>query len=163
MESIVSSIQKLAFYIRLAAALTQGELTRLIKEIEALLGNQKNFVPVEGNPLQFSPEGLKEVQKLGYSPRITKDIPSLFKILNNAITLAGHTGNQQMAYLAKLLEKDPEKWSKLDLKSVDFNSAKYRALKALDFVRESADKPLPESSGKLSPEELQEMKEKGVI
>ena len=166
MKQIISfEILRIAETLRLAQALTPQVLDNITKTLVSILKDQKNFDPAPGIPLQFSPAGLQKITKLGYSPRIAKDMMSVIKMLDNAITLAGNTGNEEMSRLAKALSRSEDQWINIKVNNMEFDEAKGRILRAFDHLHDlaqSTSQPEP-SKMPVSPEELKEMQEKGVM
>ena len=163
MHVISQNLKRLANFILFAAALTNEELDKVIKKLEDVLHDTGNFEPTKDQPLMFSEKGLgkiKHVENENFSR--DKDMMSVIKTLTRSISLAAKTGNEQMAYVLKQLEKAPDKWLNINLKGLDFQDAKTKVMRdGFEYLVELLHKPLPKKT--VSPEELQEMKERGVL
>jgi hypothetical protein len=164
MKQIISrNLRRLADFILFAAAINKEQVDKIVRKLEDILHNNGNFAPTEDQPLMFSPAGLEKIKTLeGQNFSRAKDMMGVLDILDRAMSLAAKTGNEQFAYVLKAMEKAPGKWLKMNLKGLGFSDAKVKVIAdGLEYLTELLEKPLPKKT--VTPEELQEMKERGVI
>ena len=163
MISIFSSIRKFAEFLKMAS-IDAKEVKHTIDILEEILRDAKNFNSVEGDPLQFSPEGVKKVESR-YKPEKNKNLQAVIKQLLTYIEFAGKFGDHEMALLSNKIDKIPssEKLEHIDLKSLDFASARIKVEKVLEKIRFLAEDLKEAPKKKLTPAELKEMQETGVI
>lgn len=161
MQFIAQNLRKIYATIKLAEALNQNELHKIVEKLQAILKEPKNFTPTPEDPLVFSPEGQKKVLlDLGYNSRIVKNVHNVLKILINAITLAGNTGNPEMKRLEKALDK-PGKWESLtSINGMNWEHAKLKITRSLDTIED-----LYHQSARpgLTLENVQEMQDRNLI
>jgi hypothetical protein len=166
MKSITASIRKLAMFIKMAA-ITREELKKTLNDVESILHDEKNFASAKGDPLMFSPEGIKKADAIAthmrWSPGKTLNVEAIINRLHKYIETAGKVGNAEMAKLNKELEKPANDWLSLNLKDMDFTGARRKMETAIDRVKAIMDQIGSSSSKHVSPEELEEMKQHGII
>jgi len=156
LEFIHDRLRRVASFIRFAQHLNQEELLKILRNLEKFVNHNPNFDPASGNVLNLSPEGLKNLKSI-WPDFKEKNMKEVLHRLDSAIELAGKFGDEHMAYLHKRLSKEP-KWSRIDFSRAD---VKDRISDAIAEAIEMAEKPIPRST--ITPEELQEMKERGII
>ena len=162
-QIISSNLRRLADFILFAQAINKEQIDKIIRKLEDTLHDNGNFSSTEDQPLLFSPAGLQKIKSLeGQNFSQAKDMMDVFRTLLRALSLAAKTGNEQFAYVLKVLEKAPGKGLKMNLKGLNFSDAKTKFIKdGLEYLSELIDKPLPKKT--ITPEELQEMKDRGVM
>jgi hypothetical protein len=163
MQLVSHNLRKLAALFLFAAAISKEQLETVVKKLEDILHDNGNFAPTEDQPLMFSTKGLEKVKTVdGENFSQARDMMGVLRILNRSMELAAKTGNEQIAYVMKTMEKAPGKWLRMNLKGLGFSDAKVKVTKdGFEYLIELLEKPLPKKT--VTPEELQEMKERGVI
>jgi hypothetical protein len=172
MYSIFSSIRDLAGILKFAATLTIEDFKKIIQKLHDILEDEKNFDMTSEIPLKFSPSGIQKLKNIeGYDFSKQTDMTAVLKRLTVIVDFAGKAGNKELVQLLKNINK-PGHWINVDLKNKDFVHAQtYIIRNALEFALDQAKRELePEKTHGLgapgpstSPQELQEMKERGVI
>jgi uncharacterized protein YcbK (DUF882 family) len=164
MLPITRSIRVLASILKLAAALTVEDFKTIVQKLHDILQDEKNFDTVSETPLKFSPAGLQKLNIEGYDFRKQTDMMAVLKRLALIATFASKTGDRGLIQLLKNLNK-PGHWVNVDLKDKDFAHAQTHVTRnALEFALDQAKREVePEKKPTLTPEELQEMKDRGTL
>lgn len=169
---ITSSIRDLAGIFKFAAALTLEGFKKIINEFHKILENEKNFDTTSEIPLKFSPAGiqkLKNVEEYDFSRQT--NMMDVLKRLTTILDFAGKANNPELVQLLKNLNR-PGHWIHIDLAGKDFTHAQTQVLRnGIEFALDQTKREvIPEKTHGLgapgspaSPQQLQEMKERGII
>jgi hypothetical protein len=159
MISISENLRRIISAI-LAAVLNKESLEAALKKFEAILHDEKNFTGEK--MLAFSPDGLNKLKQIpGENFNRDKDMVSALQTLHRSMELAAKTGDEEMAYVLKQFDKSPHSWTRLKLDGLDHFDTKHKIKESLEALNEMLHKPVPKNT--ITPEELQEMKDRGVM
>jgi hypothetical protein len=149
--------------IILSATLTRDELKKMLKDLEAMLLKPQNFEPGQ-DPLTLKAEVRSKLNNFfGYDFSTLKGFSYIIQRIVKLIETTAKTGSPDMAVISKALDRARNRWD-VKFEGMTYDIAKVKAQHVLDFMDELASQPLPLSEkSKLTPEELQEMKDRGVI
>jgi hypothetical protein len=154
---ITDGIRQLATLLKFATAITKEGIETILKKIETIVHDDKNFMSGP-EPLTLSATGLQKLNQIaGEDFKRDKTIGAALKTLHRSMELAAKTGNEQIAYALKLFDKSPHAWSKIDLRDNPKRKIRENFEALTDFLNE----PVPSKT--VSPEELKEMKERGIM
>jgi len=161
-QRIIDGIRKIANLLKFAAVLNKESLEDVIKKLNVILAGESDFITGKTDPLMFSEGGLKKLNQIaGENFKRDKTMLDALHTLHRSMELAAKTGNEEMAYALKLFDKSPHSWLKMKLDGMGFFEAKHKVLESFEALQEILKKPLSPKS--ITPEELKEMQEKGVI
>jgi hypothetical protein len=146
--------------IFLGATLTKEELKNMVAELEKML-DKGDFEEKDGEPLTLKHSLSSNF--LGYNFVSQKTMKQILEKIEDLIRYTGKAGDKKMEYLLKTLKQSKD-WQ-VKFEGLDSETAKTKAFGALDFLSSTLDK-IPENFEKrhtVSPEELKEMQQLGVI
>jgi len=162
---ITSSIRDLAGILKFASNLTIEKFKNCIDKLHEILGKEENFIQKEGqqDPLRFSPIGAEKLTN--FEGHDLSRLPSFTAVLERLTTLvefSGKTGNEEMERLFKNLMTKPGYWLKTNIHGMDYSDAR-RVMNrnALEFASEQTE--MKPGKHTITPQELEEMKELGVM
>ena len=160
MLHIVDYLKRIAAII-LGATLTKEELKQMIDHLEKML--DKGYFVEKEDPLTLQPDYHFKTNFFGYNFSGLRTMTEIFDRIEDLIKTTGKVGDAGMQFLAKTLERSPE-W-KMEFKGMDYETAKHKARKALEFLGELIYKMPSKVDEKptISPEEMQEMQRHKVI
>jgi hypothetical protein len=152
--------QHWAKLIFLGATLTKEELKKMVVELEKML-DRGDFEEKDDEPLTLKQPFSSNF--LGYNFVGQKTMKQILEKIEDLIRYTGKAGDKKMEYLLKTLKQSRD-WN-VKFEGLDSETAKTKAFGALDFLSSTLDK-IPENFEKrhtVSPEELKEMQQLGVI
>ena len=161
-HTLNSYLTRLAGII-LSATLTRDELKGMLRDLESILHKPQNFEPGQ-DPLTLKAEIRAKLKDFhGYDFSALKGVAYIIQRIVKLIETTAKTGNPDMAFIAGSLDKARSKWD-VKFEGMTYDAAKIKAQSVIEFLDELANKPLPPQEKKnLSPEELKEMQEKGLV